>query len=75
MVKRPSLFELRTKYEMGSIFAPTPISIGSLTFAGSALVFHKIDGQPFTVTYTIDAGDYCSEWLVTYYSKMISTSL
>jgi hypothetical protein len=55
MVKRPSLFELRTKYEMGSIFAPTPISTGSLTFAGSALVFHKIDGQPFNVTYTIDA--------------------
>jgi hypothetical protein len=49
------LFELITKYEMGSIFAPTPMSTGSLTFAGSALVFHKIDGQPFTVTYTIDA--------------------
>jgi hypothetical protein len=33
----------------------TPISTGSLTFAGSALVFHKTDAIPFTVTYTIDA--------------------
>ncbi len=33
----------------------TPISTGSFTFAGSALVFHKTDGQPFTVTYTLDA--------------------
>ena len=32
----------------------TPISTGSLTFAGSALVFHKTDGIPFTVTYSID---------------------
>jgi hypothetical protein len=33
----------------------TPISTGSLVFAGSALIFHKTDGIPFTVTYTIDA--------------------
>lgn len=33
----------------------TPISIGSLVFAGSTLVFHKTDGIPFTVTYTLDA--------------------
>jgi hypothetical protein len=33
----------------------TPISTGSFAFAGSALVFHKTDGQPFTVTYTLDA--------------------
>jgi hypothetical protein len=32
-----------------------PISTGSLAFAGSALVFHKTDGIPFTVTYTVDA--------------------
>lgn len=31
----------------------TPISTGSLT--GSALVFHKTSGDPFTVTYTVDA--------------------
>lgn len=33
----------------------TPISTGSLQFTGSALVFHKTIGEPFTVTYTIDA--------------------
>jgi hypothetical protein len=37
------------------IVTNTPISTGSLVFAGSALVFHKTDGIPFTVTYTIDA--------------------
>lgn len=33
----------------------TPISTGSLQFSGSALVFHKTSGEPFTVTYTVDA--------------------
>src|ERR671922_1191073 len=33
----------------------TPISAGSLQFTGSALVFHKTSGEPFTVTYTVDA--------------------
>jgi hypothetical protein len=33
----------------------TPISTGSLAFTGSALVFHKTSGEPFTVTYTVDA--------------------
>jgi hypothetical protein len=33
----------------------SPISTGSFVFAGSALLFHKTDGIPFTVTYTIDA--------------------
>ena len=33
----------------------TPISTGSFVFAGSALLFHKTDGIPFTVTYTLDA--------------------
>lgn len=32
----------------------TPIGTGSFTFTGSALVFHKTDGIPFTVTYTLD---------------------
>src|SRR5438093_4288901 len=35
--------------------ANIPISTGSFTFTGSALVFHKTDGVPFTVTYTLDA--------------------
>jgi hypothetical protein len=33
----------------------TGISSGTLNFAGNALLFHKTSGQPFTVTYTIDA--------------------
>jgi hypothetical protein len=33
----------------------TDISSGTLEFVGSALVFHKTTGQPFTVTYSIDA--------------------
>jgi hypothetical protein len=31
------------------------MSSGSLNFVGNALVFHKTNGEPFTVTYTIDA--------------------
>jgi len=33
----------------------TGISSGSFSFVGNALVFHKTDAEPFTVTYTIDA--------------------
>ena len=33
----------------------TGISSGSFDFAGNALVFHKTTGEPFAVTYTIDA--------------------
>jgi hypothetical protein len=32
-----------------------PIFSGSLPFAGTALAFHTINGEPFTVTYTLDA--------------------
>ena len=32
-----------------------PIASGTFDFAGSSLVFHKRTGEPFTVTYTIDA--------------------
>lgn len=31
------------------------ISSGSFNFVGNELVFHKTNGEPFTVTYTIDA--------------------
>jgi hypothetical protein len=31
------------------------ISSGTLNFVGNALLFHKTSGEPFTVTYTIDA--------------------
>ena len=33
----------------------TGISSSSFNFVGNALVFHKTNGEPFTVTYTIDA--------------------
>ncbi len=33
----------------------TETSSGSFNFVGSALIFHNIKGEPFTVTYTIDA--------------------
>jgi hypothetical protein len=32
-----------------------PIFSGSLPFAGTALAFHTTTGEPFTVTYTLDA--------------------
>ena len=32
----------------------TGISSGSFNFVGNALVFHKTNGEPFTVTYTVD---------------------
>jgi hypothetical protein len=45
-----------------TMFSNTPVSVtnppintGSFVFIGSLLLFHKTDGQPFTVTYTIDA--------------------
>lgn len=33
----------------------SPISTAPFVFTDSVLLFHKTDGQPFTVTYTIDA--------------------
>lgn len=33
----------------------TGMSSGTFEFTGSALVFHKTTGEPFTVTYTVDA--------------------
>lgn len=33
----------------------SPVPSGSMSFAGSALAFHTLDGTPFTVTYTVSA--------------------
>ncbi len=33
----------------------SPVNSGSMNFAGNALVFHTLGGEPFTVTYTVDA--------------------
>jgi hypothetical protein len=35
--------------------APNPFAAGSLPFAGTALAFHTTTGEPFTVSYTLDA--------------------
>lgn len=32
-----------------------PYSVGSFSFIGTALLFHKTNGQPFTVTYSLNA--------------------
>jgi hypothetical protein len=32
-----------------------PYSVGSFTFVGTAVLFHKTNGQPFSVTYSLDA--------------------
>jgi hypothetical protein len=40
-------------------FTDSPVSAGSLVFAGNALAFHNIEGKPFVITYTID-GDISS---------------
>jgi hypothetical protein len=33
----------------------TAISTGTIDFVGSALLFHKTNGEPFTVSYSVDA--------------------
>jgi hypothetical protein len=33
----------------------TPVPSGSMSFAGNALAFHTLNGDPFTVTYTVAA--------------------
>ncbi|MGH9985601.1 MAG: hypothetical protein ACRD8W_16785, partial [Nitrososphaeraceae archaeon] len=33
----------------------SPVNSGSMDFAGNALAFHTLGGEPFTVTYTVDA--------------------
>jgi hypothetical protein len=33
----------------------TPVNSGSMDFAGNALAFHTLNGDPFTVTYTVNA--------------------
>ncbi|MGA9169285.1 MAG: hypothetical protein WBZ20_03960, partial [Nitrososphaeraceae archaeon] len=33
----------------------TPVASGSMPFAGNALAFHTLNGDKFTVTYTVDA--------------------
>ena len=53
--KSIAITHLRNLVEVPIEINGTGISSGTLEFVGSALVFHKTTGQPFTVTYSIDA--------------------
>lgn len=53
--KSIAITHLRNLVEVPIEINGTGISSGTLEFVGSTLVFHKITGQPFTVTYSIDA--------------------
>ena len=59
MVNRITLYCQVTRVSL-SVDVPieingTGISSGTFDFVGNALVFHKTTGEPFTVTYTVDA--------------------
>jgi hypothetical protein len=53
--KSIAITHLRDIIEVPIEINGTGISSGSFSFVGNALVFHKTNGEPFTVTYTIDA--------------------
>ncbi len=53
--KTIAITHLRKIVDMPMEVNGTEISSGSFNFIGNALVFHKINGEPFTVTYTIYA--------------------
>src|ERR671918_382262 len=52
--KSIAITQLRNLVDVPIEINGTGISSGTLEFVGSALVFHKTTGQPFTVTYSID---------------------
>jgi hypothetical protein len=41
--------------ESDIVSGDTPVSSGTFDFIGDSLVFHKRSGEPFTVTYTLEA--------------------
>jgi hypothetical protein len=53
--KSIAISQLRNLVDVPIEIDGTGISSGTLEFVGSALVFHKTTGQPFMVTYSIDA--------------------
>jgi hypothetical protein len=53
--KSIAISQLRNLVDVPIEINGTGISSGTPEFVGSALVFHKTTGQPFTVTYSIDA--------------------
>jgi hypothetical protein len=50
-----AITQLRDMVDVPIEINGTGISSGSFDFVGNALVFHKTTGEPFTVTYTVDA--------------------
>ena len=53
--KNIAISQLRNLVDVPIEINGTGISSGTIEFVGSALVFHKTTGQPFTVTYSMDA--------------------
>lgn len=46
---------LKNEVDTHRLINGTTISSGTFDFAGSALVLHQSEGEPFTATYTVDA--------------------
>jgi len=53
--KSIAISHLRDLVDVSIEINGTGVSSGTIEFFGSVLVFHKTTGQPFTVTYSIDA--------------------
>jgi hypothetical protein len=52
--KRIAITQLKNIVDQPLEVNDTLISSGTFNFVGNALLFHKTDSEPFTVTYTID---------------------
>ena len=53
--KRIAISQLRNIVELPLTINNSQISSGTFDFVGSALVFHKTDSTPFSITYSLDA--------------------
>ncbi len=53
--KRIAISQLRNIVELPLTINNSQISSGTFDFVGSALVFHKTDSNPFSITYSLDA--------------------
>jgi uncharacterized membrane protein YsdA (DUF1294 family) len=52
--KRIAITQLKNIVDQPLEVNDTLISSGTFNFVGNALIFHKTNPEPFTVTYTID---------------------
>ena len=53
--RRIAISQLRNIVELPLTINNSQISSGTFDFVGSALVFHKTDSTPFSITYSLDA--------------------